>query len=528
MATVYFAIWVVELDGVGILPYPPEINERIEDAFRRKQPNVGVSFRTVGGLFDYDMKLVKGRSVDEALISPAGEQINLTSLVSRPIRRYNLTMLGSPNPAMWMYASVDTNPQAGGNKDEKQIIFLLFKPLVIVALEQKYDQGRTQALILEAKEQPYLVKFSGKQFTKTNIVTQQSANVKRVLADNGHVTEAKGNKATEKGAAKVKISIKEFNLQCLRRANGLYTQLTQVRLKETVVERTEVTLPTKSELVSFLAQVDGVDKMVVKDNKTLVTDSMWAALSDGVSGLSGPGAVALAKLSKMQLRYIFGVLMSKPSPISANICHLHLETLVDSWKSCIAEQVRAVDRLYGLLSGREMSFEQQVLVALDRYKDLVLEKLAIWMTTTVAKGHRVPHLCNRLRVEFATELGLSGVESAQQDEYIVPPLSVQTKQLALAKYYEYFNSMEFINSIIMDVNIQNESVERVIHPKTLLEFAVKEHKNGKLDQHKILYNEDEAEFYDSKPENEYDVFLHPGTALDVVQLAILRLLQAQR
>lgn len=73
----------------------------------------------------------------------------------------------------------------------------------------------------------------------------------------------------------------------------------------------------------------------------------------------------------------------------------------------LCTQIRATDRLYGLISGRELSFPQQVVMALDRYKDIILDKLTIWMISTIARhcDYRAPHLLNRLRVQLADDLG---------------------------------------------------------------------------------------------------------------------------
>eukprot|EP00039_Didymoeca_costata_P009405 m.124467 g.124467 ORF g.124467 m.124467 type:complete len:611 (-) comp14472_c0_seq3:942-2774(-) len=440
-------------------------------------------------------------------------------------------------------ANQDANQEVKPNDEYLE----LFSPYVCVALERKLHAGRKQALILERNEQPYIIKFDEEgEHTKVNVVTSEVVKVKRrepltIHREGSQQQKAPEQREAEEQVPQASLSITDgeevmdtseekledkkllemFVLECTRRANKLYSRLTQVVYRAVSLSSSEdIVIPTKSELISFLlAQVDGVAKMVVKDKKTSVLDSIWAALADGVAGLSGPGALALARLSKMQLRYIFSILVREDRPVSAAVCKMHVETLVDSWVSCTAEQIRATDRLYGILSGREMSFPEQVLLALDRYKDLTLDKLTIWMASTVAKGHRFPHLQNRLRIELAAELGLSGVESAEQDQYIVPKLSHQSIQLASAKFYELFDTMDFIKSIVTDINTKNDSAERIVTTKALLEFAQEEQHNG-FDQNMILYNEEEALYYEQKPVNEYDIYLHTGTALTLVDLAL--------
>eukprot|EP00039_Didymoeca_costata_P033462 m.42451 g.42451 ORF g.42451 m.42451 type:complete len:585 (+) comp9884_c0_seq1:574-2328(+) len=564
-------VWVVVLDGGKLQPYIPRITILMEQAWQRQEQELDVSFKTVGGHFKYTLRYYStiDRTIEEREIA-AGVQINTVSGIDRPLKRYNLFLWGSPTGALWLYASSDLNtvqkPHANPNDDVNENggdpYNAIFNPAVCVALERRLFEGRMQALILERGEHPYLIIFSDQgHHTKLNIVTQETVSVKRMVKEPmlipelpppepppsnhgaavrmdtdddspqvgvAHPQAAKqfANPQSSKQPA-VQENKKEIELSWKRRANKLYMMLTQVRWKDvSKEEKKDLIVPTKTELHVFLKKyVDDIDSKVVKDNETPVVDSIWQGMTEGIGGLSGPGAAALARISKKQLRHIFGSLTSPSTPISDIICKRYMGILVDSWMSCTAEQVRATDRLFGIISGREMSFPQQVLMSLDRYKDLVLEKLTIWMASTVAKGNRFPHLLNRLRLELGGELGLSGEASAAQDPYIVPRLSVQSKQLAQAKFYEFFDTMEFIRSVMIDVNIQADSAERVVHAKTLLEFAQVEHEKRKLEQHRILYQDDEAHLYDAKPDNAYDVFLHPGTALDVVEIAVLRLLE---
>eukprot|EP00039_Didymoeca_costata_P009404 m.124462 g.124462 ORF g.124462 m.124462 type:complete len:587 (-) comp14472_c0_seq2:52-1812(-) len=556
------AVFVVDLGG-KYLTYSSIVNHKLELAWRKGVKEFEEVIRTVGGEFLY--KLQFKDKIDRTLPSKSrevGVQINTVSGIDRKNCRFDLKELRSPNGSIWYYEDVgDQKVKNGAEAVNFDRYKNIFSPAACVVLDRQFHFKRSQVLLLEKGEHPIVVSFKENDLhPRYDIVSRETVSVLRVdPSNNPQVRDASSTNSraiqTKAGAMAKPVSLTAFSpptalsksteivmdpkqgtlvpkpknpqwdsfmLKCKRKANQMYPLFMRAAYRAVQQGNVEnVVVPTKSELFSFLlAQVDGVAKMVVKDRKTSVLDSIWAALADGVAGLSGPGALALAKLSKMQLRYVFSTLMKEDRPVSAAVCKYHVTTLVDSWVSCTAEQVRATDRLYGILSGRELSFPQEVLLALDRYKDLVVEKLAIWMASTVSKGSRYPHMKNCLIREFAKEFGLSGSESAAQDPYILPPLPMQSKDLARAKFYELFDPIEFATGVMTDINVQDESAERTVYAKALTQF-VQVGANG-FAPHAILYNDDDALYYEKKPENAYDVFVHLGVTLDIIELALLK------
>eukprot|EP00039_Didymoeca_costata_P015837 m.274400 g.274400 ORF g.274400 m.274400 type:complete len:678 (+) comp16288_c1_seq2:323-2356(+) len=512
-------IYAALLDGGKVQTYNFSVNKKIDKAWKALEKNTKATFKTIGGtflyIFEFDQTLDRH---SQAAKIQCGEQINTVSGTRRPLMRYNLFLLGSPTGALWYshsMPSVDTENDDDDEKNEKksnnnQKNARLYHPLVCVALEMKFREGRTQALILGKGEQPYIVKFPQADTVAShyNIVTDDTYFVSRQTSEeNFYITR-----------------IELFKLKTIKRANKLFSILMKCihkTINNAVLEDEDLVVATKSELKVFLKKfIPNIEDLVVKDNETPVLESICEALRTGVAGLNGEGGSTLAALSCKQLRYNLAKLM-EGKEVTEEVIRMLVEQLVDSWTSCAAEQVREVDRQYGILSGRELSFPQQVLLALDRYKELILNKLAIWMGSTVSRGTRFPHLLNRLRVDLSQDLGLSSVTMALQDPHIAPMLSPQLKQLALAKFYELFNAMDFVRSIMVDVNVQSESVERIVYAKTLLHYAQEKEKEGKgFNAHCILYNENEKDFYDVPPVNDKDVYLHPGTTLDVIEVAL--------
>lgn len=162
--------------------------------------------------------------------------------------------------------------------------------------------------------------------TRKNIVTGDTFDVQRRL------TTVKDTKS------------KNTKLEWIRTANRQAPLLQKVKYRpQTQEDLNNLSLPTKTELSIFLHQnIDGVDAMVVKDNETLVLDSMWAALNHGITDLDRPGGEAMKKLSRIQLQYIFATLINVDKPVTDTICRMHIEKLVDSWTSCTTEQVRCL------------------------------------------------------------------------------------------------------------------------------------------------------------------------------------------
>lgn len=205
------------------------------------------------------------------------------------------------------------------------------------------------------------------------------------------------------------------------------------------------------------------------------------------------------------------------------IISLHVKNLASAWTSCRAEQLQAVNKLFGMLSGRDQSFQQQVIVLLDNYKDLCLERVTTWLVTNVKhlRTFRLPHILNRLRIEFEKDFGLSGAEVASQDAYVAPPMPAPLRNLARDVFHNYFNPMEFVQMLTTQINESMEfaSSEQVVTRPALLQWInLLSPRDGKrkFDEHTILFSQEESYLYDSIPKNLHDMFAHDGVTVDIL------------
>lgn len=95
-----------------------------------------------------------------------------------------------------------------------------------------------------------------------------------------------------------------------------------------------------------------------------------------------------------------------------------LQRLCDAFRACQAEQGRVIDAVYGMLTGRDKSFKDQVLMVVDVQKELVLENLVnklnpnAWKQNDDIPQKQVPHITSSYRLAVGYELGLRGLGNA--------------------------------------------------------------------------------------------------------------------
>mmetsp|Transcript_27029 Transcript_27029/g.62298 ORF Transcript_27029/g.62298 Transcript_27029/m.62298 type:complete len:588 (+) Transcript_27029:26-1789(+) len=203
----------------------------------------------------------------------------------------------------------------------------------------------------------------------------------------------------------------------------------------------------------------------------------------------------------------------------------HLLRLLEAYQSCQAEQGRIIDTIYGMITGREKSFKDQVLVLVDNQKQLTLDTVTntlnpdAWKTSDAHPSRQVPHIQSAYRAVVGPKLGLRGVSAAKSD-FNAPSLDAHTVSEVERVFRQEFSVEALADALVGDVNQPGEGAERVISRQLLCEWAG-EHSRPGFQPHSIYYDEDNAADYgEAKPDatQEYQPFLSRKVALQILEV----------
>jgi hypothetical protein len=125
---------------------------------------------------------------------------------------------------------------------------------------------------------------------------------------------------------------------------------------------------------------------------------------------------------------------------------------------------------------------------------------------------------NRYRIDFGEELGIPGIAAAKLDPHVRAVLPSSTRTKAVDLFQASFSTLDFVKSVVADVNQQDADAERFIVPKTLYEWASKSHRG--FNMHSIFYDGDaHPDVYLGKPDdsNKFVAFIHLEVALEILE-----------
>eukprot|EP00043_Microstomoeca_roanoka_P007659 m.73944 g.73944 ORF g.73944 m.73944 type:complete len:433 (+) comp13918_c0_seq7:99-1397(+) len=191
-----------------------------------------------------------------------------------------------------------------------------------------------------------------------------------------------------------------------------------------------------------------------------------------------------------------------------------LTPLAEAFQSCQAEQGREINRIYGVLTGRDKSLPEQIAAFIDTYKQNVMYEVInkrFEATEDNGQPHKqVPHILSRCLVDVGEELGLSGIDLAEADPAKPGPLSLQKRSEVVTTFRELFSIKQLLEDLTSDIN-QSGNVERAINRSHLLSWKPP-NEYMFLREH-IFYDEDRPELYNNTQPGEgeeYEAFVFPG------------------
>eukprot|EP00039_Didymoeca_costata_P015418 m.262060 g.262060 ORF g.262060 m.262060 type:complete len:970 (+) comp16220_c0_seq24:89-2998(+) len=265
--------------------------------------------------------------------------------------------------------------------------------------------------------------------------------------------------------------------------------------------------------------VPGVDKYRYRNSSQSVIHFINSTYQNGL-----PQMKSLQGHTRDALQYIFARISNPTFPEREK--KGHMLKLADSFTSCQAEQARAIDAIYGQLSGRTLSLREQLLALLNVHKERSLEKAALQTDSQLASGAALPHFQNSLRLQFGEEVGLGGVKAASHDPH-TKSLHNDQADLAVQSFVHHFSVDDFVKDFVNDVNQPGEA-ERFISHDSLIKWAEPDQDNKDnvpqknqfgFHSHWIFFNEEKSVLYPSAPteDQRYSPFLCELIAIEILE-----------
>eukprot|EP01096_Ripella_sp_DP13-Kostka_P004698 TRINITY_DN1706_c1_g1_i2.p1 TRINITY_DN1706_c1_g1~~TRINITY_DN1706_c1_g1_i2.p1 ORF type:complete len:368 (-),score=180.90 TRINITY_DN1706_c1_g1_i2:14-985(-) len=226
------------------------------------------------------------------------------------------------------------------------------------------------------------------------------------------------------------------------------------------------------------------------------------------------------------IQFIFDFVIKQPGNVQKKI----LSRLADAFTACQAEQGRVLDAMYGSLSGRDKNLKDQIIAAVDEYKERVLDQVAnelnpnAWKQDDSEPTKQLPHIMSSYKVAVGHDLALRGVKTAISDTNKFDLCSKKKKKV-ISTFRRLFDVYDIIQTFKNDVNQQSLEAERLIDRDQLSRWAGNSEENHGFPSHSIFFDEDHPEAYgESKPleENMYQPFLSDPVTLDVFEHLFLK------
>ena len=210
--------------------------------------------------------------------------------------------------------------------------------------------------------------------------------------------------------------------------------------------------------------VAGVESMYDRTGEMPLVDMFVMTYSNGLPIYASNPSVQQHTVQAMKAIFSEVAGEKHPEPWKRKV----LARLADAFKACQAEQGRVIDAVYGMVTGRDKSFAQQVLMVVDQQKEMVLETTVnklnpeAWKQGDDVPQKQVPHISSSYRIAVGSKLGLRGIRSAQMDHcrFEVPAADVPVVE---ETFRRLFTIDELCDTLVGDVNQQSKvSIARFV------------------------------------------------------------------
>jgi len=281
------------------------------------------------------------------------------------------------------------------------------------------------------------------------------------------------------------------------------------------------------ELFQILKEnVENIDSMFDRSGTTPVAQFIVSTYTYGLPLFKGNNVVQNHTIHAMKI--IFDRISLLPPSTRKSM----LKRIAEAYTACQMEQGRVIDSIYGSITGRDKNLKAQILTLVDLQKETVLNQLInhynpeAWKTTDDNPMGQIPHIQSSYCIALSPKLGLRGIKAAILDKDSFQVHITNTEILAEA-FKRMFSIQDLINTIITDVNQQDEGADRLIDIDCLSRWAGDGNVNNGFDSYSIFYDELRAEEWHKdlgvpKPDNQFKPFLNQKTTVQMLNHLILK------
>jgi len=258
----------------------------------------------------------------------------------------------------------------------------------------------------------------------------------------------------------------------------------------------------------LIKHVPGVEFMLDRCGETPVSYFIWMTYMHGLPIYRGNLPVQQHTIDGIRAIFQYAATDHPLGPMA-------LKRLAEAYQSCQAEQGRTIDSLYGKISGRDATLQDQVLTLVDDYKALTMEGVVNHLNPDAAgmdddyPSRQIPHITSAYLEAVGKELGMRGVDAATSDMNRPQVTDLHLRAKILDAFKAHFSLKDLLGAIVSDVNQQAADAERVIDRELLMKWSASAGADGTFDAHSIFYDAERSNDYDGAPkeENMYQPFL---------------------
>merc|ERR1719460_119030 len=292
--------------------------------------------------------------------------------------------------------------------------------------------------------------------------------------------------------------------------------------------------PSREEVEAMLSHyVPSISTMKGRRGRLKVIDLILHTATKGLPSFKGdPTLTNHIKSSLLCIinTCIVHIASKNPDKTTTSSHKMIIEQLVDAFQACQAVQARVIDTLFGIVSCRDKTLADQILVIVDAQKQKTLNMLVnqvfkkAWTASDKTPQLQVPHLQNGMRQAFGARFGLAGVRAANIDASANKQVATKLKDMVTKLYEKEFSVDELASALVNDVNRADDASSRIINRDDLAKWAGSPLATDKeFVSHSIFYDEDHKDRYAGEPvkDQEYQPFLSLDVAMDILYTAFV-------
>merc|ERR1740121_1047192 len=276
-----------------------------------------------------------------------------------------------------------------------------------------------------------------------------------------------------------------------------------------------------------LAKVEGAGNMLDRLGQYPICHYLCLSYRHGLP--SQAGDKALQRYTKLALRWIL-YSVSVGGEHKSQSAKVLLE-LAEAYQGCHQIQARAIDNIFGKLTGRDLGVRGQLFEIVDIVKQSTMDRVTLQLhphclDASADMGQQMLHIQSAYLSLCGDSLGLRGVQTAKADR-MKPRLSPLQVAKFVEEYTRAFPVRDVVQAFVRDINQVGDNMQRTIGREVFFKWCQEASQQHGFDAQQVLYQEEHAELYaacggspprGSEADNLQAPWLHNDIAVEVLLL----------